>query len=96
MYRPINKPPAPVPRRWLTRSQLIIKSQTEDGAAKKLPSSNTKKANGSTATSSAGASPKPGPKLKEAKDIYPTPPPLPGSGLMQLGGIGGGPNDGMY
>lgn len=42
--------------------------------------------NGSTATSSAAASPKP-PKLKEAKDVYPTPPPLPGSGLM-------GPNDG--
>ena len=39
---------------------------------------------GSTATSSAAASPKP-PKLKDAKDIYPTPPPLPGSGLMQLG-----------
>ena len=46
---------------------------------------------GSTATSSAAASPKP-PKQKEAKDIYPTPPPLPGSGLMQLGG--GGPSDG--
>jgi hypothetical protein len=44
---------------------------------------------GSTATSSAAASPKP-PKLKDAKDTYPTPPPLPGSGLMQLGG----PNDG--
>ena len=47
--------------------------------------------NGSTATSSTAASPKP-PKLKEAKDTYPTPPPLPGSGLMQLGG--GGPQDG--
>lgn len=46
-------------------------------------------ASGSTATSSAAASPKP-PKLKDAKDTYPTPPPLPGSGLMQLGG----PNDG--
>ncbi|EPE26962.1 hypothetical protein GLAREA_02876 [Glarea lozoyensis ATCC 20868] len=48
---------------------------------------------GSTATSSTAASPKP-PKLKEAKDVYPPPPPLPGSGLMQLGGIGGGPTDG--
>lgn len=46
-------------------------------------------ASGSTATSSAAASPKP-PKLKDAKDTYPTPPPLPGSGLMQLGG----PQDG--
>lgn len=44
---------------------------------------------GSTATSSAAASPKP-PKLKDAKDTYPTPPPLPGSGILQLGG----PNDG--
>lgn len=48
---------------------------------------------GSTATSSAAASPKPH-KLKDAKDIYPAPPPLPGSGLMQLGGIGGGDGDG--
>ena len=47
--------------------------------------------NGSTATSSAAASPKP-PKLKEAKETYPAPPPLPGSGLMQLGG---GANTGM-
>ncbi|TVY31702.1 hypothetical protein LSUB1_G007531 [Lachnellula subtilissima] len=39
---------------------------------------------GSTATSSAAASPKP-PKAKEGKDVYPTPPPLPGSGLMHLG-----------
>jgi len=54
----------------------------------------SKKLNGSTATSSAAASPKPAPKLKDAKDVYITPPPLPGSGLMQLGGIGGGPNDG--
>ncbi|KAG9230302.1 hypothetical protein BJ875DRAFT_472577 [Amylocarpus encephaloides] len=43
---------------------------------------------GSTATSSAAASPKP-PKQKDPKDLYPAPPPLPGSGLMQLGGIGG-------
>ncbi|TVY87776.1 Histone promoter control protein [Lachnellula willkommii] len=48
---------------------------------------------GSTATSSAAASPKP-PKAKEGKDVYPTPPPLPGSGLMQLGGMGGAPGDG--
>jgi hypothetical protein len=48
-------------------------------------------ANGSTATSSAAASPKP-PKAKDAKELWPTPPPLPGSGLMQLGG--GGPSDG--
>jgi len=41
--------------------------------------------NASTAPSSAAASPKP-PKLKEPKDMYPAPPPLPGSGLMQLGG----------
>jgi hypothetical protein len=57
------------------------------------PSTISKKAMGpgSTATSSAAASPKP-PKLKEPKDLYPTPPPLPGSGLMNLGG--GGPADG--
>jgi hypothetical protein len=48
---------------------------------------------GSTATSSTAASPKP-PKLKDSRDVYPPPPPLPGSGLMQLGGIGGGPADG--
>ncbi|KAG9246175.1 hypothetical protein BJ878DRAFT_498141 [Calycina marina] len=42
-------------------------------------------ANGSTTTSSTAASPKP-PKLKEAKETYPTPPPLPGSGMMQFGG----------
>jgi hypothetical protein len=48
---------------------------------------------GSTATSSAAASPKP-PKIKDSKEIYPAPPPLPGSGLMQLGGMGGAPGDG--
>ncbi|CAG8954154.1 hypothetical protein HYFRA_00005773 [Hymenoscyphus fraxineus] len=46
---------------------------------------------GSTATSSAGASPKP-PKVKDSsKEIFPAPPPLPGSGLM---GMGSGGEDG--
>ncbi|KAH7369875.1 hypothetical protein BKA65DRAFT_6868 [Rhexocercosporidium sp. MPI-PUGE-AT-0058] len=48
----------------------------------------------STATSSTAASPKPH-KTKEPKDpkeLYPAPPPLPGSGLMGIGG--GGPADG--
>ena len=41
----------------------------------------------STATSSTAASPKPH-KTKEPKDLFPTPPPLPGSGLMQLNSSG--------
>ncbi|CZR57452.1 related to HPC2 Cell cycle regulatory protein [Phialocephala subalpina] len=57
------------------------------------PSTISKKSVGSTATSSAAASPKP-PKQKDAKngEIFPAPPPLPGSGLMGIGG--GGPADG--
>lgn len=81
------KPPAPAsmaPRR-------------SDSNQVTLGSSSMSKKNsigpGSTATSSAAASPKP-PKAKEGKDVYPTPPPLPGSGLMQLGGMGGAPGDG--
>jgi hypothetical protein len=75
-------PPAPAPK----------KSDTMGPG----PTPMVKKASlghGSTATSSTAASPKP-PKLKDAKDVYPPPPPLPGSGLMQLGGISGGPSDG--
>lgn len=46
------------------------------------PTTITKKAMTSTANSSAAASPKP-PKAKEnSKDIFPAPPPLPGSGIM--------------
>ncbi|TVY56196.1 Histone promoter control protein, partial [Lachnellula suecica] len=80
------KPPTPasVPRR------------SETGIPQLTSSSMTKKNSmgpGSTATSSAAASPKPH-KLKDNKDIYPAPPPLPGSGLMQLGGMGGPEGDG--
>jgi hypothetical protein len=76
------KPPTPV--------AMVAKKQ--DIAPAPGPSTISKKAmgSGSTATSSAAASPKPHkPKeLKEPKELYPTPPPLPGSGLMQLGGAG--------
>lgn len=46
---------------------------------------------GSASTSSAAASPKPH-KAKESKEVYIAPPPLPGSGMMGIGG--GGPSDG--
>ncbi|PMD67223.1 HPC2-domain-containing protein [Hyaloscypha bicolor E] len=74
-----QKPPTPV--------AMAVKKQ--DIAPAPGPTTISKKGNGpgSTATSSAAASPKPH-KLKEPKELYPTPPPLPGSGLMQLGGAG--------
>jgi hypothetical protein len=77
-----QKPPTPV--------AMAVKKQ--DIAPAPGPSTISKKGMGpgSTATSSAAASPKPH-KLKEPKEpkeLYPTPPPLPGSGLMQLGGAG--------
>jgi len=81
-----QKAPAPV--------AMAVKKQ--DIAPAPGPSTISKKSMGpsSTATSSAAASPKPH-KLKEPKEpkeLFPTPPPLPGSGLMQLGG--GGASDG--
>jgi len=74
-----QKPPASV----------AMAAKTQDIAPAPGPSTISKKAmgSGSTATSSAAASPKPH-KLKEPKELYPTPPPLPGSGLMHLGGAG--------
>jgi hypothetical protein len=74
-----QKPPTPV--------AMAVKKQ--DTAPAPGLSTISKKAMGpgSTATSSAAASPKPH-KLKEPKELNPTPPPLPGSGLMQLGGAG--------
>jgi hypothetical protein len=82
-----SKPPAPAPMQRRTSEHIVPPSG---------PSTISKKAStatvASTANSSAAASPKP-PKQKEPKgDIFPAPPPLPGSGLMQIGG--GGPNDG--
>ncbi|KUJ10647.1 HPC2-domain-containing protein [Mollisia scopiformis] len=80
-----SKPPTPA---------SMQRKNSEHMASAPGPSTISKKAPGpgSTATSSAAASPKP-PKHKEPKgDIFPAPPPLPGSGLMQIGG--GGPNDG--
>ncbi|KAF4622791.1 hypothetical protein G7Y89_g14234 [Cudoniella acicularis] len=77
-------------------SSMNPKKVVHNAAAPAGPTAMAKKNSmgyGSTATSSAAASPKP-PKPKDVKDLYPTPPPLPGSGLMQLGGIGGGPGDG--
>jgi hypothetical protein len=75
------KPPTP--------AALPPKKQEPVIAAAPGPSTISKmKSNGNTAVSTPGGSPKP-PKLKEAKDVYPTPPPLPGQGLM-----GGGPSDG--
>ena len=78
--------PTPVPAPAAPKREAVITAANPPG-----PQTVSKKAmaSGSTATSSAAASPKP-PKLKDARDTYPTPPPLPGSGLMQLGG----PNDG--
>lgn len=83
------KPPPP---------QVSAAPRKSDGNQIPLGSSSMSKKNsmgpGSTATSSAAASPKP-PKVKDTnKDLYPAPPPLPGSGLMQLGGMGGAPGDG--
>ncbi|KAE8449975.1 hypothetical protein EG329_007114 [Mollisiaceae sp. DMI_Dod_QoI] len=79
-----SKPPTPVP---------MQRKISENIAPAPGPSTISKKAvgAGSTANSSAAASPKP-PKQKEPKDIFPAPPPLPGSNLMQIGG--GGPADG--
>lgn len=81
------KPPAPPPAPATTAPKKADAPAPNAAGA----SSTSKKpaASGSTTGSSTAASPKP-PKLKDAKDTYPTPPPLPGSGLIQLGG----PNDG--
>lgn len=77
-----QKPSAPV--------TMAVKKH--DVAPASGPSTISKKGMGpgSTANSSAAASPKPHKvkEPKEPKELYPTPPPLPGSGLMQLGGAG--------
>lgn len=80
-----SKPPGPVAMQRKTSEHMALVPG---------PSTISKKGSGaaSTTNSSAAASPKP-PKHREPKgDIFPAPPPLPGSGLMQIGG--GGPNDG--
>lgn len=87
------KPPTPVVNKPVTASEETASKKPEGSRPNPSgPSTISKKSMGagSTATSSAAASPKPV-KNKDAKDIYPTPPPLPGSGLM--GGLGQ-PNDG--
>ena len=75
------KPPAPaaLPSK---KPEPLIASAPGPSTISKM------KSNGNTAASTPGASPKP-PKPREVKDLYPTPPPLPGQGLM-----GGGPSDG--
>jgi hypothetical protein len=85
---PVEPSPNPTPQ---VPSPALSKKAETLAVNPSVPPTIAKKsmASGSTATSSAAASPKP-PKLKDAKDTYPTPPPLPGSGLLQLGG----PNDG--
>ena len=97
---PTSVPPSPTVNR-LAASEIVEPSTQKQPAAVAMavkkqdiaptpgPSTISKKGmgSGSTATSSAAASPKPH-KVKEPKELYPTPPPLPGSGLMQLGGSG--------
>ncbi|KAL3426226.1 histone promoter control 2 [Phlyctema vagabunda] len=68
---------APVPTSTLRKDVPVA---TPAGPAGPAAASNKK-----STTSSAGASPKP----HKTKEKFPTPPPLPGSGIMQLGGTDG-------
>lgn len=94
---PSSHPPSPTVIRLAPSAPAEVPSQKQPMPPRKSDGpSLSKKASlghGSTATSSAAASPKP-PKPKNAIDVYPAPPPLPGSGLMHLGGIGNGGEDG--
>ena len=94
-------PPSPHPTRLAPSA--VVESITQkapvpvaaprrsDTAPSSGPVGATKKPTTSTATSSTAVSPKPA-KLKDATNggLFPAPPPLPGSGLMQLGGSGSG------
>lgn len=94
---PSSHPPSPTVIRLAPSAPAEMPSQKQPMPPRKSDGpSFSKKASlghGSTATSSAAASPKP-PKLKNAVDVYPAPPPLPGSGLMHLSGIGNGGEEG--
>lgn len=75
----VQKPPNPTPPGPPKNSETVAQPAPAISNISKV------KSIGNTATSTPGASPKPY-KLKEPKDIYPTPPPLPGQGA--------GPSDG--